>query len=76
MESRLHRKEAAYPLSYLESNKFWPSVTRIDDAFGDRNLICLQSDRRLYRILIYLILLQKQFMSIKISEQGLLFPKI
>ena len=34
------RKEAAYPLSYLESNKFWPSVTRIDDAFGDRNLIC------------------------------------
>ena len=34
------RKEAAYPLSYLESNKFWPTVTRIDDAFGDRNLIC------------------------------------
>ncbi len=34
------RKEAAYPLSYVEDNKFWPSVTRIDDAFGDRNLIC------------------------------------
>ena len=34
------RKEAAYPLSYLERNKFWPTVTRIDDAFGDRNLIC------------------------------------
>ena len=34
------RKEAAYPLPYLESNKFWPTVTRIDDAFGDRNLIC------------------------------------
>ena len=34
------RKEAAYPLPYLENNKFWPTVTRIDDAFGDRNLIC------------------------------------
>lgn len=34
------RKEAAFPLSYLNENKFWPSVARIDDAFGDRNLIC------------------------------------
>lgn len=34
------RKEAAFPLDYLYSNKFWPSVRRVDDAYGDRNLIC------------------------------------
>lgn len=34
------RKEAAFPLPYVEDNKFWPSVRRVDDAYGDRNLIC------------------------------------
>jgi glycine dehydrogenase len=34
------RHKAAYPLSWVEENKFWPSVARIDDAFGDRNLVC------------------------------------
>ena len=34
------RKQAAYPLECLEDNKFWPSVRRVNDAFGDRNLIC------------------------------------
>jgi glycine dehydrogenase len=34
------RKEAAYPLAYVSDNKFWPSVGRIDNAYGDRNLIC------------------------------------
>ncbi|MCC5921835.1 MAG: aminomethyl-transferring glycine dehydrogenase [Cyclobacteriaceae bacterium] len=34
------RQKAAYPLAYLKSNKFWPSVSRVDDAFGDRNLMC------------------------------------
>jgi len=34
------RKEAAFPLPYLNENKFWPAVARIDNAFGDRNLIC------------------------------------
>jgi glycine dehydrogenase len=34
------RKEAAFPLAYIADNKFWPSVRRVDDAFGDRNLIC------------------------------------
>lgn len=34
------RKEAAFPLPYLIENKFWPAVARIDNAFGDRNLIC------------------------------------
>src|SRR5690554_1686985 len=34
------REKAAYPLEYLHENKFWPSVRRVDDAYGDRNLIC------------------------------------
>ena len=34
------RTQAAYPLSFVKENKFWPTVTRIDEAFGDRNLIC------------------------------------
>jgi glycine dehydrogenase len=34
------RQEAAFPLPYLKENKFWPSVRRVDDAYGDRNLIC------------------------------------
>ena len=34
------RKEAAFPLAYIAENKFWPAVRRVDDAFGDRNLIC------------------------------------
>ncbi len=34
------RTHAAYPLSFVKENKFWPTVTRIDEAFGDRNLIC------------------------------------
>lgn len=34
------RKEAAFPLEYITDNKFWPSVRRVDDAYGDRNLIC------------------------------------
>lgn len=34
------REKAAFPLEYLADNKFWPSVRRVDDAYGDRNLIC------------------------------------
>lgn len=34
------REEAAFPLPYIQDNKFWPSVRRVDDAYGDRNLIC------------------------------------
>ncbi|MCL4118047.1 UNVERIFIED_CONTAM: hypothetical protein GTU68_038541 [Idotea baltica] len=34
------RETAAYPLDYVKDNKFWPSVRRVDDAYGDRNLIC------------------------------------
>ncbi len=35
------REKAAYPAAYLKiGNKFWPSVGRVDNAYGDRNLIC------------------------------------
>jgi len=34
------RQKAAFPLEYIADNKFWPSVRRVDDAYGDRNLIC------------------------------------
>ncbi|MDB4036737.1 aminomethyl-transferring glycine dehydrogenase [Polaribacter sp.] len=34
------RKQAAFPLAYITENKFWPTVRRVDDAYGDRNLIC------------------------------------
>ncbi len=34
------RKEAAFPLHYLTLNKFWPAVARINNTFGDRNLVC------------------------------------
>ncbi len=34
------RKQAAYPAPWLKDQKYWPSVGRVDNAFGDRNLIC------------------------------------
>ena len=34
------REQAAFPIEYLKENKFWASVRRVDDAYGDRNLIC------------------------------------
>jgi glycine dehydrogenase len=34
------RQKAAYPLPYLKTTKFWPTVSRIDSAYGDRNLFC------------------------------------
>ena len=34
------RQKALYPLSWVKEHKFWPSVRRVNDAFGDRNLIC------------------------------------
>lgn len=34
------RETAAYPLEYIADNKFWPTVRRVDDAYGDRNLVC------------------------------------
>ncbi len=34
------REQAAYPLAYTRARKFWPSVGRIDNPYGDRNLMC------------------------------------
>ncbi|MDB4033346.1 aminomethyl-transferring glycine dehydrogenase [Flavobacteriaceae bacterium] len=34
------RQQAVFPLPYVSDNKFWPTVRRVDDAYGDRNLIC------------------------------------
>jgi glycine dehydrogenase len=34
------RQQAAYPLPYVRANKFWPSVGRVNNTHGDRNLIC------------------------------------
>jgi glycine dehydrogenase len=34
------REKAVYPLPYVKANKFWPTVRRIDSAYGDRNLVC------------------------------------
>jgi len=34
------REAAAFPLEYIAENKFWPTVRRADEAYGDRNLVC------------------------------------
>jgi glycine dehydrogenase len=34
------REQAAFPLEYISENKFWPTVRRVDEAYGDRNLNC------------------------------------
>ncbi|MDO4693978.1 MAG: aminomethyl-transferring glycine dehydrogenase [Eikenella sp.] len=34
------REEAVFPLPFVRENKFWPSVNRVDDVFGDKNLVC------------------------------------
>jgi glycine dehydrogenase len=35
------REKAAFPLPWVKTNKFWPSVGRIDNPYGDRNLMCV-----------------------------------
>ncbi|NDV43739.1 aminomethyl-transferring glycine dehydrogenase [Flagellimonas sediminis] len=39
-EHAYSRQKAAFPLPFVAENKFWPSIRRTDEAFGDRNLIC------------------------------------
>ncbi len=34
------RKDAAYALDFVKDNKYWPTVRRVDEAYGDRNLVC------------------------------------
>jgi glycine dehydrogenase len=35
------REQAAFPLPWVRSHKFWPPVARVDNAYGDRNLVCV-----------------------------------
>jgi len=42
------REMAAFPLDYVKQNKFWPSVSRVNDTYGDRNLICVCPPTELY----------------------------
>jgi glycine dehydrogenase len=42
------REMAAFPLDYIRQNKFWPSVSRVNDTHGDRNLICVCLPTELY----------------------------
>ncbi len=44
------RKQAAFPAPWIAENKFWPSVKRVDNAFGDRNLICTCPDVSSYEM--------------------------
>lgn len=39
-DKQYSREKAAFPLPYVKANKFWATVSRIDSAYGDRNLIC------------------------------------
>ena len=48
-ERSYSRELAAYPVEAVKRNKFWPSVNRIDDVYGDRNLVCSCPDLDSYR---------------------------
>jgi glycine dehydrogenase len=39
-EKPYSRQKAAYPLAFVKDAKFWPAVSRVDNAYGDRNLVC------------------------------------
>ena len=43
------RERAAFPLPWVRENKFWPPVGRINDAYGDRNLVCTCAPIEAYR---------------------------
>lgn len=44
------RAQAAFPAPWISENKFWPSVKRVDNAYGDRNLICTCPDVSSYEM--------------------------
>jgi glycine dehydrogenase len=44
------RQKAAFPAGWIIENKFWPSVGRIDDGYGDRNLVCTCEPIDAYRV--------------------------
>jgi glycine dehydrogenase len=43
------REKAAYPAAWLRDAKFWPSVGRIDNPYGDRNLVCTCAPMEAYK---------------------------
>jgi glycine dehydrogenase len=43
------RQEAVFPSEWCEMNKFWPTIGRVDDAYGDRNLVCSCAPLDAYR---------------------------
>ncbi len=45
------REKAAFPLDWIRENKFWLTVSRVDDAFGDRNLMCTCGSPEEYELL-------------------------
>jgi glycine dehydrogenase len=47
---KYERQKAAFPLKWVVENKFWPSVGRVDDGYGDRNLVCTCDSLDTYRI--------------------------
>jgi glycine dehydrogenase len=48
-EHKYERQRAAFPLKWVYENKFWPTVGRIDDGYGDRNLVCTCAPIESYR---------------------------
>jgi glycine dehydrogenase len=52
-EHKYSRHKAAFPLKWVEENKYWPTVGRVDDAFGDRNLVCSCAPIDAYRESLY-----------------------
>jgi glycine dehydrogenase len=47
------REKAVFPVESLKEDKYWPTVTRIDDAYGDRNLVCTCAPIDAYREALY-----------------------
>jgi hypothetical protein len=41
-DHKYSREQAAYPTPWVRKNKFWPAVGRIDNVYGDRNLVCTE----------------------------------
>ena len=44
------RETAAFPVENLKNSKYWPAVSRINDAYGDRNLVCSCGSVEDYRV--------------------------
>jgi glycine dehydrogenase len=44
------REKAAYPAKWVVENKFWPAVGRVDNGYGDRNLVCSCDPIDSYRV--------------------------